>query len=126
MTEYIKKITARFILLVLVLVTVLQGMAYKQPAFAFSVGAERELGEQLLTMVRRGFNLIDEPDVIQYINELGDETLAIVGSQFYDYHFFVIRTYLDRRDALQGQQFFGSKWILSYCQVRSHQQEAKG
>ena len=90
MTEYIKKIAARFILLVLILVTFMQDMAYKQPAFAFSVGEERELGEQLLTMVRRGFNLIDEPDVVQYINELGDEALAIVGSQYYDYHFFVI------------------------------------
>jgi len=114
MTEYIKKITARFILLVLILVSVLQGMAYKQPALAFSVGAERELGEQLLTMVRRGFNLIDEPDVIQYINELGDETLAIVGSQFYDYHFFVIRNKeLNAFAAPSGLIFFHSGLIES-------------
>ena len=59
MTDYIKKIAARFILLVFIIATVLQSMAYKQSALAFSVGEERELGEQLLTMVRRGFNLID-------------------------------------------------------------------
>jgi predicted Zn-dependent protease len=114
MTEYIKKITARLVLLALILFIVLQGLAYKQPALAFSVGTERELGEQLLTMVRRSFNLIDEPDVVQYINELGDETLAIVGSQFYDYHFFVIRNKeLNAFAAPSGLIFFHSGLIES-------------
>ena len=65
MTDYIKKTVARLILLIFILVTVLQTMTYKQPALAFSVGEERELGEQLLTMVRAGFDLVDEPDVVQ-------------------------------------------------------------
>jgi predicted Zn-dependent protease len=114
MTEYIKKIAARFILLIFILVTILQAMAYKQPALAFSVGEERELGEQLLTMVRRGFNLIDEPDVIQYINELGQETLQIVGSQYFDYHFFVINNKeLNAFAAPSGLIFFHTGLIES-------------
>ena len=114
MTEYIKRIAARFILLAFTVATVLQYMAYKQPAQAFTVGEEREVGEQLLTMVRKGFNLIDEPDVIQYINELGDETLAIVGSQYYDYHFFVIKNKeLNAFAAPSGLIFFHTGLIES-------------
>jgi len=57
MKKYIKRIAARFILLAFTVATVLQYMAYKQPAQAFTVGEEREVGEQLLTMVRKGFML---------------------------------------------------------------------
>ena len=114
MKEYIKRIAARFVLLAFIVATVLQYTAYKQPAQAFSVGEEREVGEQLLTMVRKGFNLIDEPDVVQYINKLGDETLAIVGSQYYDYHFFVIKNKeLNAFAAPSGLIFFHTGLIES-------------
>jgi predicted Zn-dependent protease len=84
------------------------------PAYAFSVGEEREVGEQLLTMVRKGFNLIDEPDVIQYINELGRKTLAVAGSQYFDYHFFVINNKeLNAFAAPSGLIFFHSGLIES-------------
>lgn len=59
-------------------------------ATAFTVGEERELGEKLLTLVRRQFRLIDDPDISQYINRLGREILTAAGPQFFDYHFFVI------------------------------------
>ncbi|MBW2471060.1 MAG: hypothetical protein JRE18_03175, partial [Deltaproteobacteria bacterium] len=69
-----KRVT-KLILLLFVCTTLLQNIYRVNPAFGFSVGEEREVGEQLLTMVRKGFKLIDEPDVIQYINNLGQESL---------------------------------------------------
>ncbi len=59
-------------------------------AAAFSVGEEREVGEKLLALVRTQFKLIDDPDVSQYINHLGQEILKAAGPQYFDYHFFVI------------------------------------
>jgi len=59
-------------------------------AQAFSVGEEKKIGEKLLGMVRRSFTLLDDPDINQYINELGNEILTVTGNQFFDYHFFVI------------------------------------
>ena len=62
-----------------------------RPAQAdFSVGEEREVGEKLLSMVRKEFRLIDDPDVSQYVNDLGQRILAVTGPQFFTYHFFVI------------------------------------
>ncbi len=60
------------------------------PAAAFTVGEEKELGEKLLSLVRREFKLLDDPDITQYVNGLGREILTIAGPQFFDYHFFVI------------------------------------
>lgn len=65
-------------------------LAPSSRAAAFTVGEEKELGEKLLSLVRREFRLLDDPDITQYVNGLGREILAIAGPQFFDYHFFVI------------------------------------
>ena len=57
----------KLILVLFICASFQQNLYRANPAFAFSVGEEKEVGEQLLTMVRKGFTLIDEPDVIQYI-----------------------------------------------------------
>lgn len=60
------------------------------PAFGFSIGDEREIGEKLLYSVRSSFTLIDDPDITQYLTKLGDSCLQVAGIQYFDYHFFVI------------------------------------
>lgn len=57
---------------------------------AFSITEEKELGDKLLYSVRSAFNLLDDPDIHQYINELGKEVLGVTGVQFFNYHFFII------------------------------------
>lgn len=60
------------------------------PAFPFSIGDEREVGEKLLYSVRSAFTLKDDPDITQYITKLGQSVLGVAGIQYFDYHFFVI------------------------------------
>ncbi|MDX1777212.1 MAG: M48 family metalloprotease, partial [Desulfobulbales bacterium] len=104
----------KFILILYISTTFLQSFISANRAFAFSVGEEKEVGEELLTMIRREFDLIDEPDIIQYINELGRETLAVAGSQYFDYHFFVIKNKeLNAFAAPSGLIFFHSGLIES-------------
>jgi len=104
----------KLILVLFISASFQQNLYRANPAFAFSVGEEKEVGEQLLTMVRKGFTLIDEPDVIQYINELGQGTLAVAGSQYFDYHFFVISNKeLNAFAAPSGLIFFHSGLVES-------------
>ncbi len=60
------------------------------PALALTIGEEREIGQKLLYSIRTQFSLLDDPDISQYINELGREVLAQAGPQYFDYHFFVV------------------------------------
>jgi beta-barrel assembly-enhancing protease len=60
------------------------------PAFSFSIGEEREVGEKLLYSVRSAFTLKDDLDITQYISKLGQSVLEVAGIQYFDYHFFVI------------------------------------
>ncbi len=76
--------------LVWLLILVLGQPTTLQPAGAFSIGAEREIGEKLLYSVRSAFPLIDDPDIVQYITSLGRNVLEVAGVQYFDYHFFVI------------------------------------
>lgn len=78
------------IVLIAFLSGVLPGPLPPTPSHAFSVGEEKEVGEKLLTMVRKSFQVMDDPDITQYINEIGQKILAVAGPQYFDYHFFVI------------------------------------
>jgi predicted Zn-dependent protease len=60
------------------------------PSAAFTIGEERELGEKLLYSVRSAFTIIEDPDISQYINRIGQDVLEVTGIQYFDYHFFVI------------------------------------
>ncbi len=60
------------------------------PSPAFTIGEERALGEKLLYSVRTAFDVIEDPDISQYINKIGQEVLEVAGVQYFDYHFFVI------------------------------------
>lgn len=63
---------------------------FQAKALAFSVGDEKEVGEKLLSVVRKSFKVYDDPDIVDYINKLGSRILTVAGHQFFDYHFFVI------------------------------------
>ena len=108
------KFLTRIILLVFIISGVLQNCYRLDPAFAFSVGDEKEVGEELMTMVRKEFRLLDEPDILQYINRLGQSTLEVAGPQYFDYHFFVINNKeLNAFAAPSGLIFFHSGLIES-------------
>ncbi len=59
---------------------------------AMTIGEERMISEQLLYSVRSQFRLLDEPDISQYINDLGHQVLVIAGPQYFDYNFFVVQS----------------------------------
>lgn len=77
-------------LLSVILITLFISLPITRTASAFSIGEERELGEKLLYTVRSTFPLLEDPDLVQYINSLGDEVLNVAGLQYFNYHFFLI------------------------------------
>ncbi len=62
------------------------------PANAFTIGEEREVGEKLLYSIRSSFELIDDPDITQYMTQLGNSVLKVAGIQYFDYHFFLVNS----------------------------------
>lgn len=60
------------------------------PVMAFSVGDEKDVGDKLLSLIRKEFTILDDPDLTAYLTDLGRQTLRLAGPQFFSYHFFLI------------------------------------
>lgn len=61
-------------------------------ALALTIGEERKIGEQLLFSIRKELPILEDPDISQYINTLGKSVLDIVGPQYFEYRFFVVKS----------------------------------
>ncbi len=48
------------------------------------------MGERLLSLIRKEFTLLDDPDITRYMASIGQLALKEAGTQYFDYHFFVI------------------------------------
>lgn len=61
-------------------------------SYALGVQEEKELGDKLMYSVGGAFSLVDDPDVYQYINDLGQEVLVVAGpnAKLFDFHFFIV------------------------------------
>jgi beta-barrel assembly-enhancing protease len=98
----------------LFLVNTMLGLTCISPVYGFSVGEEREVGEKLLYSVRSTFHLLDDPDIHQYINSLGQEILTATGPQYFEFRFFVIKDKeFNAFAAFSGMIFFYSGLIES-------------
>ncbi len=97
---------------VTLLVVALLHMATVSRCAALTLGEERELGEELLFQIRLAFPLMDDPDISQYINELGGKVLEVAGVQYFNYHFYIVNsTQFNAFAAPSGLVFFYSGLI---------------
>ncbi len=58
----------------------------------FSAEDERKLSEKFLTMVRERFEVVDDPAVNSYVNEIGHRLAAQLDYQTFPFHFYVINS----------------------------------
>ena len=63
-----------------------------ESAAALSIGEERRLGQKLLYSLRRELEVLDDPDISRYINDLGGQVLKVAGPTHFDYRFFVVKS----------------------------------
>jgi predicted Zn-dependent protease len=68
-------------------------VVFSQPPFAqamMSIEEEKELREKLLRMVETKVPLVKDPEIVDYINGVGQKILQNVEGKYFDYEFFVI------------------------------------
>ncbi len=87
MRPCVMKRTARILFAFFLLFSILSHAALA----AMSVEEERKLGKKLLHMVNEQVNIIKDPEITEYVSELGRKVLEQVEGKYFDYQFFVIR-----------------------------------
>jgi len=63
------------------------------PGLAEGISAkkEQELSEEFLKVVFKRFDIIDDPLIVKYINNIGNRIVATLPPQPFKYHFYVIK-----------------------------------
>lgn len=60
-------------------------------AAAISYEGERELGQQFDLAIRQRAAMVDDPDVVAYVNGIGQRIAATLDQSYFDYQFAVVR-----------------------------------
>lgn len=86
-----------------------------QPPFAqamMSIEEEKELREKLLRMVETKVPLVKDPEIVDYINGVGQKILQNVEGKYFDYEFFVIEDQGINAFAMPGGLIFVHTGLL--------------
>ncbi len=81
--------------------------------YGMDIGDERKIREKLVYSMRNHFSLMDDPDISQYINELGGKVIEVAGTQFFDYRFFVVNSDQFNAFATPGGLIFFYSGLIS-------------
>jgi len=105
--NYFKKYLA-----IIIAAVISMQMIFPQSAFAITLGEEDEMSREFMRVVLRHFDVIRDPIISDYVNEIGNKILAVVPPQPFKYHFYVIKEDVyNAFSAPAGQIFINSGLI---------------
>lgn len=85
---------------------------YPTSAWALSLGDEKELGRKILEMLRRRLPLIEDGDIITYVQSVGERLVQEVGSTPYQFQFFVVNEGVPNAFAIPGGYIFVYRGLI--------------
>jgi len=66
------------------------GSLISPAVFSITVKEEEEMSRQMMAMIYKHFDVIDDPVIVPYVNKIGQRILATLPKQPFTYHFHVI------------------------------------
>lgn len=62
-----------------------------QSAFGITLQEEEELSREFIKVVLTHYEIIDDPLIVNYVNEVGNKIITVLPPQPFSYHFYVIK-----------------------------------
>jgi predicted Zn-dependent protease len=84
--KHIQKIVAIGVILILAV-----GSLVPPAVFSITVKEEEDMSRQMMAMIRKYFEIVDDPSVVTYVNQIGNRILSALPQQPFKYHFYVIK-----------------------------------
>jgi predicted Zn-dependent protease len=85
---------------------------YRTSAWALSLGDEKELGRKTLEMLRRRLPLIEDGEIITYVQSIGERLVKEVGSTPYQFQFFIVNEGVPNAFAIPGGYIFVYRGLI--------------
>jgi predicted Zn-dependent protease len=84
--KFYKKIFVIFFVLIL-----LVNLSLPRTALCISVKKEEEMGREFMRVVLEHFELIEDPNIINYVNKIGNKIVTALPPQPFNYRFYIIK-----------------------------------
>jgi beta-barrel assembly-enhancing protease len=84
----------------------------KGEAMALTIEEERKLGDEVVREVERKFTQVRDPQILEYLNKLGQEILKQAGTQPYPFRFYLLKDPQLNAFSIPGGHIFLTTGIL--------------
>ena len=84
---------------------------------------EREVGEEVLQQVKRQLKIVEDPEITQYVNQIGNRILANIGHTLFTYDFYVVDNNTMNAFAIPGGHIFINRGMI---EIMSSEDELAG
>jgi predicted Zn-dependent protease len=61
-------------------------------AFGLTVKEEEELSGEILDIIYKQLQIVEDPDIVEYVNKVGNQIVAVLDEPLFNYRFYVINT----------------------------------
>ncbi|MGD8290901.1 MAG: M48 family metalloprotease [Desulfobacterales bacterium] len=78
------------IIAISLLFTLIFGSLLLPTAFSITVKEEEDMSRQILTLIHKYYDIVDDPAVVTYVNDIGNRILSVLPQQPFRYRFYVI------------------------------------
>jgi predicted Zn-dependent protease len=79
------------IIAVVIVTAFVMGGLIPPMVFSITIKEEEDLSRQMMAAIYKYYDIIDDPLVVNYVNDIGKRILAILPQQPFNYHFHVIK-----------------------------------
>jgi predicted Zn-dependent protease len=86
------------------------------PVSSITVKEEEDLGRKVLGSIFRQVRMVDDPDIVTYVNKIGRRILSHISEQPFRYHFYVIEQEAYNAFATPGGHIFVYTGLLAAMQ----------
>lgn len=76
--------------LILLVISLAVLLLTTRSGWALSISDEKTLGKKVLEQVREHMPLIEDGEIVTYVQSVGNKIVKVIGTTLYDYQFFVI------------------------------------
>jgi predicted Zn-dependent protease len=83
------------------------------PAMAISIKEEEKLAREFMKVMGQRYELVSDPAIVRYVNEIGKKILAVMPVQPFNYRFYVIKEDVYNAFAIPAGQIFIHSGLLA-------------
>jgi predicted Zn-dependent protease len=106
------KFVQKYIIIVTV-ISVITAAFSTQLASGITIKEEEDLSRQIMNVIFKYYERVDDPIVDEYINTLGNQLVAYLPEKIFDYDFYVIKADEFNAFAIPGGKIFVNSGLLN-------------